>query len=73
MTTSRSTPTRVASTTRATVHHLRQQGQHRAGIPHRSLADFVAPVGTEVDYMGGFAVTAGLELPERVAAFKDRP
>ena len=55
---------------RATVHHLRQQGQHRDGIPHRSLADFVAPVGAAVDYLGGFAVTAGLELPERVAAFK---
>ena len=30
---------------RATLHHLRQQGQHREGIPNRSLADFVAPVG----------------------------
>ncbi|HOF64065.1 MAG TPA: methionine synthase, partial [Dermatophilaceae bacterium] len=59
-----------ATAARATVHHLRQQGQHREGIPHRSLADFVAPVGSSVDYMGGFAVTAGLDLPERVAAFK---
>ena len=27
----------------ATLHQLRQQGQHRDGVPNRSLADFVAP------------------------------
>ncbi len=26
-----------------TLHHLRQQGEHRDGVPNRSLADFVAP------------------------------
>jgi 5-methyltetrahydrofolate--homocysteine methyltransferase len=25
------------------IHGLRQQGQHRAGVPNRSLSDFVAP------------------------------
>ncbi len=30
---------------RTTLHQLRQQGQHRDGVPNRSLADFVAPVG----------------------------
>ncbi len=57
---------------RATLHHLRQQGEHRAGVPHRSLADFVAPASAGLaDHVGGFAVTAGIGLPERVQAFKD--
>ena len=53
------------------LHHLRQQGQHRDGVPNRSLADFVAPKQTGLrDYVGGFAVTAGLGAAERVAAFR---
>jgi 5-methyltetrahydrofolate--homocysteine methyltransferase len=56
----------------ATLHHLRQQGAHREGVPNRSLADFVAPRETgAADHVGGFAVTAGIGLPERVQAFKD--
>lgn len=54
------------------LHHLRQQGQHRSGIPNRSLADYVAPADTGLaDHVGAFAVTAGIGLPERVQAFKD--
>ena len=42
------------------LHQLRQQGQHREGVPNRSLADFVAPKSTGLkDYVGAFAVTAG--------------
>ena len=59
------------TTTRATLHGLRQQGEHRAGVPHKSLADFVAPVGEATDHVGAFAVTAGIGLPERVQAFRD--
>jgi CRISPR/Cas system-associated exonuclease Cas4 (RecB family) len=55
---------------RPVLHHLRQQGQHRDGVPNRSNADFVAPRDRAGDHMGAFAVTAGVELPERVAAFK---
>jgi 5-methyltetrahydrofolate--homocysteine methyltransferase len=55
----------------AVLHHLRQQGEHRAGVPNRSLADFVAPKGTR-DWIGGFAVTAGLGAAERVAALRER-
>jgi 5-methyltetrahydrofolate--homocysteine methyltransferase len=55
-----------------TLHHLRQQGEHRDGVPNRSLADYVAPVDSGLaDHVGGFAVTAGIGLPERVQAFKD--
>ncbi|MEO9323849.1 methionine synthase [Nocardioides sp. C4-1] len=57
---------------RATLHHLRQQGEHRDGVAHKSLADFVAPRDSGLaDHVGGFAVTAGIGLPERVKAFKD--
>jgi len=55
----------------ARLHNLRQQGEHRAGVPNRSLADFVAPKDTGLhDYVGAFAVTAGLGCAERVAQFK---
>ena len=59
-------------TERLTVlHHLRQQGQHREGVPNRSLADYVAPTTSGLaDHVGAFAVTAGIGLPERVEAFK---
>lgn len=59
------------SEARATLHHLRQQGQHRAGVPNRALSDFVAPKETGLrDHVGAFAVTAGDGLSERVAAFR---
>ncbi|HEY9495978.1 MAG TPA: methionine synthase [Intrasporangium sp.] len=55
----------------AVLHHLRQQGEHRPGIPNRSLSDFVAPRTSGLrDYVGAFAVTAGLGAQERVAAFR---
>jgi 5-methyltetrahydrofolate--homocysteine methyltransferase len=51
--------------------HLRQQGEHREGVPHRSLSDFVAPRDTGLpDHVGAFAVTAGLGSQEKVAQFK---
>ena len=57
----------------ATLHHLRQQGEHRQGIPNRSLADFVAPKETGLsDYVGGFAVTAGLGSTEKIMEFKEQ-
>ena len=47
-----------------TLRNLRQQGEHREGVPNRSLGDFVAPKDTGLqDYVGGFAVTAGLGWP----------
>lgn len=59
------------TTVAATLFNLRQQGEHREGVPNRSLADYVAPKETGLhDYVGGFAVTAGIGCAERVAAFK---
>ena len=54
-----------------TLHHLRQQGPKPAGKPHYCLADWIAPHETGVaDYLGAFAVTAGIGIDERVAAFE---
>ncbi len=55
-----------------TLHNLRQQGEHREGIPNRSLGDFVAPRETALpDHVGAFAVTAGLGGQDRIQQFKD--
>ncbi|HPU13211.1 MAG TPA: methionine synthase [Aeromicrobium sp.] len=52
-------------------HHLRQQTEHRPGVPHRSLADFIAPADSGLpDYIGAFAVTAGLGSTDKVMEFK---
>jgi 5-methyltetrahydrofolate--homocysteine methyltransferase len=55
----------------AVLRQLRQQGTHRPGVPNRCLADYVAPRDTGLkDYVGLFAVTAGLGSQDRIAAFK---
>ena len=60
------------STVLTTLHGLRQQGQHREGVPNRCLSDFVAPRETGLkDYVGAFAVTAGLGSHDRIMAFKE--
>lgn len=54
-----------------TLHNLRQQGEHRDGIPNRSLGDFIAPRETgHRDYVGAFAVTAGLGSQDKIVEFK---
>jgi len=54
-----------------TLHHLRQQHQRPDGKPNQCLSDFVAPKNSGVqDYIGAFAVTAGLGIDERVQAFE---
>ncbi|MDE1568216.1 methionine synthase [Aquabacter sediminis] len=55
----------------ATLHTLRQQLARREGRHNLALADFVAPVASGVpDYVGGFAVTAGIGEQARAEAFK---
>jgi 5-methyltetrahydrofolate--homocysteine methyltransferase len=50
---------------------LRQQEVIADDKPNRSLADFIAPVETGIaDYLGAFAVTAGLGVPELVKKFE---
>ena len=50
--------------TLAVVHHLRQQRLLPEGKPNLCLADFISP---ERDYLGGFAVTAGLGIEAALA------
>ncbi len=53
------------------LHFLRQQMLKNSSRGNFSLADFIAPKDTGVaDYIGGFAVTAGIGMRERVDAFK---
>jgi 5-methyltetrahydrofolate--homocysteine methyltransferase len=50
---------------------LRQQEEQADAGPNRSLADFVAPADRPVhDYVGAFAVSAGLGAEELVARFQ---
>ncbi len=57
---------------RMRVHHLRQQVAKATGQYNYALSDFVAPVESgKTDYVGGFAVTAGLEIEDRVKAFEN--
>ena len=49
--------------------HLRQQRKKPDGQAQFCLSDFVAPAGS-ADYIGGFAVTAGIGIDEHVARFE---
>jgi 5-methyltetrahydrofolate--homocysteine methyltransferase len=54
-----------------TWHNLRQQTKKPADIPNYCLADYIAPKESGVaDYIGGFAVTAGIGIDEHVARFE---
>ena len=65
-----------ADETRADVvainHNLRQQMVRTNKRANHCLSDYVAPKETGLaDYLGGFAVSTGFGLNERVQAFKD--
>jgi len=54
-------------------HNLRQQAQRPTGKPNYCLADFVAPKSSGVkDYLGAFAVTAGIGVEARVKEYEAR-
>lgn len=53
------------------LQHLRQQVRKPEGRPNQCLADFVAPKETGIqDYIGGFAVTAGVGLDKLAKAYE---
>jgi 5-methyltetrahydrofolate--homocysteine methyltransferase len=55
----------------ARLHHLRQQKSKPQGQAQLCLADFVAPAPSgRADYIGAFAVTAGIGIDEHVARFE---
>ena len=64
-----------ADESRATVlktfHFLRQQGEKPADQHNHCLADYIAPKSSgRIDYLGGFAVTAGHGVEEYAAHFR---
>jgi 5-methyltetrahydrofolate--homocysteine methyltransferase len=53
------------------LHHIRQQMDKKRGGYNQCLSDYIAPVETgKVDYIGGFAVTAGIGIDEHIARFE---
>ena len=58
------------SRTLTTLHHLRQQAVKPPGQPNYALSDFIAPVESgQPDYIGGFAVTAGIGIEPHLDRF----
>jgi 5-methyltetrahydrofolate--homocysteine methyltransferase len=54
-----------------TWRNLRQQGAKREGVSNKCLADYIAPKDSGVmDYIGVFAVTAGLGIEKKEAEFQ---
>ncbi|MEO8751537.1 MAG: methionine synthase, partial [Casimicrobiaceae bacterium] len=54
-----------------TWHNLRQQNERPSGKANICLADFVAPkTSGRADYVGAFAVTAGLGIERKLAEFE---
>jgi len=53
------------------LHHIRQQISKNKVKPNLCLADFISPKETGLaDYIGAFAVTAGIGIEKHVARFK---
>jgi 5-methyltetrahydrofolate--homocysteine methyltransferase len=76
---------RVTNSTGVALHFLRQQNVKAAGQPNYCLADFIAPANSEggasshpltttsalpADYLGAFAVTAGIGIEPHIARFE---
>jgi len=56
-----------------TLYFLRQQKQTRKGKANYCLSDFIAPKETKVkDYIGVFALTAGLGIDEKIDEFESK-
>ena len=55
----------------ARIHALRQQWEREGQKDFKSLADYIAPVGSgRVDYLGAFAVTTGIGADELAKEFE---
>jgi 5-methyltetrahydrofolate--homocysteine methyltransferase len=56
---------------REVLHHLRQQNVKAPGRPNYCLSDFIAPKDKGIaDYIGAFAVTAGIGIEAKLAEFE---
>jgi len=54
------------------LEHLRQQTIKPGMQPNQSLADFIAPEGQAIDYLGGFVVTTGHGVEERAKVYEEQ-
>jgi 5-methyltetrahydrofolate--homocysteine methyltransferase len=52
------------------LHTIRQQMSRESDKPNMALSDFIAPIGKGEDFIGGFAVTAGLGEEEHIKRFE---
>lgn len=63
----------LGNDTKQKLHFLRNQEEKESAAPNLSLADFVAPASSgKADYMGLFAVTAGLGVEKWVKHFEEQ-
>lgn len=61
----------LVNDTATVLHHLRQQSQKASNLPNYCLSDFVAPLESgHTDYIGGFAVTAGIGIEELLEQYE---
>ncbi len=59
------------SETLSVLHTLRKQGRQPEGAVNDCLADFIAPKASgKIDFIGGFACTAGLGIEEKLREFE---
>ena len=57
---------------KTTLNHLRQQLDKKGNTPNYCLSDFIAPKDSGIsDYIGAFAVTAGIDIYPLVKAYED--
>src|SRR5690606_36807470 len=55
------------------LHHLRQQNQKAPGLPNYYQSDFMAAADSgRKDYIGGFAVTAGIGIEALLEHFESQ-
>ncbi|MCE7061285.1 methionine synthase [Dyadobacter sp. CY343] len=61
----------LVADTAVVLHHLRQQSQKASNLANYCLSDFIAPLESgHTDYLGGFAVTAGVGIEALVNKFE---
>jgi 5-methyltetrahydrofolate--homocysteine methyltransferase len=57
--------------TLTTLHFLRKQGKQPSGKYNECLSDYIAPLSSgRIDYIGGFACTAGIGIDEKITEFE---
>ncbi|TXF89055.1 methionine synthase [Neolewinella aurantiaca] len=62
----------ASATSPLSTFHIRQQSKKAKGRPNQSLTDYIAPASAQKeDYIGAFAVTAGIGIEPHVKRFED--